>query len=72
MLESVSEVIDELGGNAKAAALVGLGASAVSNWRSRGRIPAEFFLVFSEALKAKGREANPALFGMTRAAGVEA
>lgn len=68
MLETVGEIIDALGGNAKAGALVGVGASAVSNWRSRGRIPAELFLAFSTALESLGKRANPALFGMVAAA----
>lgn len=72
MIVSVDEVIEELGGNSEVAALTGVRSPAVSNWRSRGRIPAELFLIFSEALKGKGKEADPSLFGMTRAAGAEA
>jgi hypothetical protein len=68
MFETVAAVIDALGGNAKVGALVGVGASAVSNWRTRGRIPAELFLVFSEALKGIGKAADPSLFGMAPAA----
>ena len=70
MLRTIDEIVELLGGTVKVAALCGVGRSAVSNWRLRGRIPAEFFLVFSEALRAVGADADPALFGM--AAAVEA
>lgn len=72
MLGTVGAVIDELGGTAAVAALTGLGSSTVSNWRSRGRIPAELFLVVSGALKTKDKQADPSLFGMAREAGVQA
>jgi len=71
MLGTVDDMVNALGGTAKVAALGGVGLSAVSNWRSRGRVPAELFLVFSEALKSLGKSADPALFGMTPAAGAE-
>ncbi len=72
MLGTVGAVIDELGGTASVAALTGLGSSTVSNWRSRGRIPAELFLVVSGALEGKGKQADPSLFGMAREAGARA
>ena len=70
MFETVGDIIDALGGTRAVATLTGFGSSAVSNWRSRGRIPAELYLVFSEALAALNKRADPALFGMTPAAGV--
>lgn len=72
MLGTVEAVIEALGGTAATAALAGCKSPAVSNWRSRGRIPAELFLVFSEALSGKGKQVDPALFGMARAAGADA
>lgn len=72
MLETVGSIIDELGGTRAVAALTGFGSSAVSNWRSRGRIPAELYLVFSQALDMAGKRADPALFGMTPVTGAEA
>lgn len=65
MIESVGALIDELGGTGAVAVLTGFGSSAVSNWRSRGRIPAELYLVFAGALRGKNKTADPALFGMT-------
>lgn len=63
MLNSVDEVIEAVGGDAVAASLAGVGASAVSNWRSRGKISQENFLLFRGALAALGKEASPSVFG---------
>lgn len=63
MLRTIDAVIDALGGAAKVAALCGVGFTAVSNWKSRGKIPAEKFLIFSEALKRAGKTVDPSLFG---------
>ena len=63
MLNSVEEVIEAVGGNAAAASLAGVGASAVSNWRSRGEIPPENFLLFRDALAASVKESALSVFG---------
>jgi hypothetical protein len=63
MLGSIDDVISTLGGTAKVAGLCGVGQSAVSNWRTRGRIPAEKFLIFDGALEKLNVRADPALFG---------
>ena len=63
MLRSVEDVISAVGGPAAAASLVAVGKSAVSNWKSRGAIPPEYFLTFSDALAKLEKEADPAVFG---------
>jgi DNA-binding transcriptional regulator YdaS (Cro superfamily) len=63
MLESVEDVIKAVGGNAAAAGLAGVRGSAVSNWKARKRIPAEFLLTFSEVLAREGLRVDPAVFG---------
>lgn len=63
MLSTIDELIDALGGPSKVALIGGVGLTAVSNWRSRGKIPAEKFMLFSAALSAMGKTAAPALFG---------
>jgi DNA-binding transcriptional regulator YdaS (Cro superfamily) len=64
MLNSVDDVVDALGGTASVASLLGVGPSAVSNWRARGKIPEDNFLLVRDALKANGRgEADPSVFG---------
>lgn len=66
-LETVDAVIDALGGTAAVARLVGRPAQAVSNWRKRGSMPAETFLVFDDALRARDLEAPSSLWGMVQA-----
>ena len=63
MLTSVDDVIEELGGTASVASLASVGASAVSNWRERRRIPQSCFFLVRDALAAKGKEADPSIFG---------
>lgn len=63
MIESVDAVIDAVGGTSAASKLAGVGLSAVSNWKSRGRIPAEKFKIFERALAGIGKEADPRIFG---------
>ena len=62
-IESVGAIIDKLGGTGAVAALVGISAQGVSNWRSKKGIPPEYFLVLRAALEAKGLVAETALFG---------
>jgi DNA-binding transcriptional regulator YdaS (Cro superfamily) len=69
MLTSVDAVIEALGGPTKIAALAGIWPSAVSNWRVRGEIPPENFLLISDALRAIGTEAEPSVFGFKVEAG---
>jgi len=63
MLDTTDSVIEALGGPAKVAELCGVGASAVSNWRKRGRISQGSFMIVHGALAAKGLEAAPSVFG---------
>lgn len=68
MLVTVGEIIDTLGGTTAVAGLAGVGLSAVSNWRSRGRIPSEKFMIFADALAKLGKTASPDIFGFETAA----
>jgi DNA-binding transcriptional regulator YdaS (Cro superfamily) len=63
MLTDVDAVIEALGGTAAAAGLAGVSSPAVSNWRERGKITADKFLLISEALKARGADVSPSVFG---------
>ena len=71
MLGTVEAVIDTLGGTSATAALTGVGLSAVSNWKARGRFPPELFLLVTDELQKIGAEPDPALFGF-RASRTEA
>lgn len=74
MLNSVDEVIKALGGPTKTAAAVAVGsASAVINWRTRGEIPPEYFVVICDALAAAGKgDVDRSVFGFKEAATNEA
>lgn len=61
-LTSVDDVVDALGGTVKVAALAEVGKSAISTWRARGAIPAEYFLRVSAALRDLGKRASPGVF----------
>jgi DNA-binding transcriptional regulator YdaS (Cro superfamily) len=63
-LATVDDVIEAVGGTAAAAALAGVKPPAASNWRARGRIPPGKSMIFAEALKQRGKEANPSVFGL--------
>lgn len=72
-LDSVDAVIGALGGTSAVARLVGRSPQAVSNARSKGELPADWYFVMSEALKGLGLPALPTLWGMVAAeAGAEA
>lgn len=63
MIDTVDEVIRALGGPTKTAAVAGVGASAVINWRTRKEIPPDCFLVITDALRAAGEEVDRSVFG---------
>jgi hypothetical protein len=72
MLTSVEQVIEALGGTFKAAEAAKVGPSAVSNWKTRGRIPSDRFFVITDALRREGKAVSPGLFGFAAADGGEA
>jgi DNA-binding transcriptional regulator YdaS (Cro superfamily) len=63
LLNSVDDVIDALGGASSVAALTGVHAPAVSNWRARGKISQGKFLVIKAALDAREMHVAPSVFG---------
>lgn len=68
MLTSIDAVLEAVGGPTAAAALAGVSLPAVSNWKSRGRIPAEKFFLFERELGSRNMQADRALFGFDGAA----
>lgn len=66
MLRSVEELVDALGGTGATADIAGVGASAVSNWRAFGKIPAEYFWIFREAAEDRGIRFDRRVFGFKR------
>lgn len=67
-LNSVDAVLEELGGLTKAGELVGATAQTVNHYRIAKRFPPKTFLVFTEALRAKGFTAPASLWGMVEPA----
>jgi hypothetical protein len=64
MLTTVDAVIDALGGLTATATIVGVRPSAISNWKTRGGIPSDKFMLLQRALADRGkRKPSPNLFG---------
>lgn len=68
MITSVEQMVAVLGGTSAAAALAGTDKRVVSNWKARGRVPAEYFLTLTDALAELGQQADPAIFGIKASA----
>lgn len=68
MLQTVEKVIDELGGSAKVAELVGVGVSAVSMAKSRNHFPHAWRMRLWEEASRRGLEIAPNLIGQTGSA----
>ena len=63
MTNSAEELIDQLGGAGTVASLAGVSTSAVCNWRSRKRIPLQYFLRLRSAAESKGISVDESMFG---------
>jgi hypothetical protein len=59
---TAGDFIDALGGTSKAAAIAGVGPSAVSNWRKFDRLPPRLYLRFAAAARERGIHAPERLF----------
>jgi hypothetical protein len=62
-LVTTSDVIKVLGGTVKVAALTGRQRNAVAQWRRFKTFPANTYLVLAKALRDKGLDAPPWLWG---------
>lgn len=67
LMQSTTEIIDLLGGNAAVAKLTSTTAKAVSNWRGFNRFPSNTFLVLKAALTRAGHSAPDHLWSMREA-----
>lgn len=70
-LQSVKEVVRTLGGTSAAAALLGIGPSAITNWIASGCIPPARYIDLDRALSPRGFEIDPSLFKHRRPRGEE-
>ena len=63
-IETTTEIIDKLGGNAAVARLTSTTAKAVSNWRGFNRFPSNTFLIIKSELMRLGAVAPDHLWSM--------
>lgn len=63
MLITVEAVIETLGGTFKAAEIAAVQPSAISNWKTRKRIPSDYFMLISQELDKRGAAVSPTIFG---------
>ena len=55
MIETIDEIVEALGGTVATGKICGLGAPAVSGWKTRQRIPPEHYFALCEALEVAGK-----------------
>ena len=64
MLNTVESIIEALGGPTATATIVGVVPSAINNWKTRGEIPSDKFMLLERALADRGKgKPSPNLFG---------
>lgn len=63
-LLTVHDVIEELGGNAEAAKLLGVQYNTVCNWKMFGRFPSDTYVMMQKALKMREQTAPDHLWQM--------
>ena len=63
MLNSVDAIVEAVGGVTAAASLTGVSSPAVSNWKARGSIPAEYFAAFADELDRRRKRFDRTVFG---------
>jgi hypothetical protein len=59
LLRTAAELIDEMGGAAQVAEMIGENRTTVGNWRTRG-IPAATYLRLQKLIQSKGLKASQA------------
>lgn len=65
VLKSATAIIAAIGGNGPVAELTGRKTQHVTNWKHDGRLPANTYLILTDALAEKGYRASPELWGIT-------
>lgn len=71
-MQTVSDIIDGVGGTRKVANLLNLPSSTVQSWKKKNRIPAERVLSFERALGVSRSILRPDLYPDEENAGVAA
>lgn len=62
-INSISELIDALGGDTKVARWLGISQPAVAAWKPRGHIPPGWHMRLWAELTRRGHSVNPEVFG---------
>lgn len=65
-LQTTDDVVETLGGTKELAKALGVGITAVINWRTRKRFPADTYFAIRDELKARGRVAPEHLWRMRK------
>ena len=65
MMDALSKAIEFIGGVTKLAAAIGVGQNVVSNWKSRGQVPADKCLAIERATggMVTKEQLRPDIFG---------
>lgn len=63
-LNSIEAVLDELGGVAATARLLGRERTTVGMWKANGRFPSSSYLAMDAVFRQNGIECPPDLWGM--------
>jgi hypothetical protein len=66
-LDTVADIVDELGGPVAVGAMCGVSRNTVYHWIERG-IPPQYYLIMTEALRKQGFTAPAALWQMVEVA----
>lgn len=62
-MSTLSQAVDAVGGVGKLAATIGVAQNVVSNWRKRGKVPAEHVLAIEAATGVSRHDLRPDVFG---------
>lgn len=65
-LTSVAEIVKALGGTRAACAILGVGQSAVGNWRGANQLPPHTFPTISQELLKRGLSADLGVWNWDR------
>lgn len=65
LIETIDDLIDELGGTTAVAKRCDIAPEAVSNWKRRGQIATGWHMRLAADVKRKGKMIHPDVFGMS-------
>jgi hypothetical protein len=64
-IQTIDDLIRELGGNTAVAEWLDISQEAVCNWKRRGVIATGWHMRLAAAARRKGRTVNPEVFGLS-------